>query len=253
MENMNNFEELSVLRQLVNSLDSDGEPMIFSVLKAPLGIKATGQKLGVFSASFNPLTNAHVKMIEEAEKNYNLDEILLVLAKANVDKGIIGASLEERLLMVKLYAQKYPQFSVAACSHGRFIEKIKVIRPLYPPETEIYFIIGYDTLKRVFDAKYYTNLESELMELFSMSRFIVANRGGNDADMIKKLLSRRECKPYSEKIDLIELPPFYANISSTEIRERIQSGQTIDNLAPPEILYYLKKTGVYSNPEALQA
>jgi citrate lyase synthetase len=89
---MNNFEELAALRQLVNALDSDGEPMISYVLKASAGIKSTGQKLGVFSASFNPLTNAHVKMIEEAEKNYNLDEILLVLAKTNVDKGIIGAS-----------------------------------------------------------------------------------------------------------------------------------------------------------------
>ena len=245
---MNNFEELSTIRQLVNALEPGGEPMISYILKAPLGIKSTGRKLGVFSASFNPLTNAHVKMIEEAEKNNNLAEILLVLAKANVDKDILGASLEERLLMIKLYAQKRPQFSVAACSHGRFVEKVKVIRPLYPPETEIYFIIGYDTLKRVFDAKYYTNLELELAELFSMSRFIVANRGENDAGMIKKMLSRKENEPYAEKIDLIDLPPFHANISSTEIRDRIQSGQTIDNLAPPEILAYLKTTSVYSNP-----
>jgi len=240
-------EEFSTLQQLVNELDPGGVPMISFVLKAASGVKPTNQKLGVFSASFNPMTNAHVKMIEEAERNYDLDELLLILAKANVDKGIIGASLEERLLMIKLYAQKHPQFSVAACSHGRFVEKVKLIRPLYPPETEVYFIIGYDTLKRVFDSKYYTNLESELIELFSMSRFIVANRDVNDAEMIEKLLSLKENKPYAEKIDLIELSPFYANISSTEIRNRIQSGQAIDDLVPPEILTYLKKTNIYSN------
>jgi nicotinate (nicotinamide) nucleotide adenylyltransferase len=244
---MNNLEELFALRQLVDTLNSDGEPMVSYLLKASSGIKLTGKKLGVFSASFNPLTNAHIKMIEEAEKNYNLAEILLVLAKANVDKGIFGASLEERLLMIKLYAQKCPQFSVAACSHGRFIEKIKAIRPLYPKGTEIYFIIGYDTLKRVFDPKYYDNFELELMELFSMSRFIVANRGENDAKMTEKFLSRKENKPYAEKIDLIELPSFYANLSSTEIRNRIQLGQAIDNLVPTEILSYLKRAGVYSN------
>jgi len=249
---MKNFDEgktgeFSTLQQLVNQLDPGGIPMISFVLKAASGVKSTNQKLGVFSASFNPMTNAHVKMIEEAERNYDLDELLLILAKANVDKGIIGASLEERLLMIKLYAQKHPQFSVAACSHGRFVEKVKLIRPLYPPETEVYFIIGYDTLKRVFDSKYYTNLESELIELFSMSRFIVANRDVNDAEMIEKLLSLKENKPYAEKIDLIELSPFYANISSTEIRNRIQSGQAIDDLVPPEILTYLKKTNIYSN------
>ena len=244
---MKNFDELSTVRQLVNQLNPDGAPMISLVLKAASGVKSTNQKLGVFSASFNPMTNAHVKMIEEAERNYDLDEILLLLAKANVDKGIIGASLEERLLMIKLYAQKHPQFSVVACSHGRFVEKVKLIRPLYPPGTEVYFIIGYDTLKRVFDPKYYTNLESELMELFSMSRFIVANRDVNDAEMIEKLLSLKENKPYADKIDLIELSPFYANISSTEIRDRVQAGQAIDDLVPPEILAYLKKTRLYSS------
>ncbi|HIE25685.1 TPA: nicotinate-nicotinamide nucleotide adenylyltransferase [Candidatus Poribacteria bacterium] len=246
---MNNFEELPAIRQLVNALDSDGEPMISYILKAPLGIKSESQRLGVFSASFNPLTNAHVKMIEEAKGNYNLAEILLVLAKANVDKEIFGLSLAERLLMIKLYAQKRPQFSVAACSHGRFVEKVKALRPLYPKGTEIYFIIGYDTLKRVFDPKYYTNFESELMELFSMSRFIVANRGGNDAEMIEKFLSREENQPYAEKIALIELTSFYANISSTEIRNRIQSGKTVDDLVPSEILSYLKETDVYSKTE----
>ncbi|MFQ6040414.1 MAG: nicotinate-nicotinamide nucleotide adenylyltransferase [Candidatus Poribacteria bacterium] len=260
---MNNFEKLreqsmrfrllSAIRQQVNALDSDGEPTISYVLKASSGIKSAGQKLGVFSASFNPLTNAHVKMIEEARETYNLAEILLVLAKANVDKDVFGASLAERLLMIKLYAQKRPQFSVAACSHGRFVEKVKAIRPLYPKGTEIYFIIGYDTLKRVFDPKYYTDFESEIMELFSMSRFIVANRGGNDAEMIEKFLSRAENRPYAEKIALIELTPFYANISSTEIRNRIQSGQTVDDLVPAEISSYLKRTDVYSEPEVSHA
>jgi len=244
---MSKLEELSTIQQMVNGLDPDGIPMISFVLKASSGIKSTGQKLGVFSASFNPMTNAHVKMIEEAKRNYGLNEILLLLAKANVDKGVIGASLAERLLMIKLYALKHLRFSVAASSHGKFVEKVRAIRPLYPPETEVYFIIGYDTLKRVFDPKYYSELEAELTELFSISRFIVANRGKNDAEMIEKLLSCKENKPYAEKFDLIELPPFHANISSTEIRNRIQSKQSIDDLIPAEICAYLRKTDVYSS------
>jgi nicotinate (nicotinamide) nucleotide adenylyltransferase len=244
---MKNFKELSNIRQLVDKLDPNGKPTISFVLKASSGIKSTGQKLGVLSASFNPMTNAHVKMIEASEKNYELDEILLLLAKANVDKDITGASLEERLLMIKLYAQKRPQFSVAVSSHGKFVEKVKAIRPLYLPDTEIYFIIGYDTLKRLFDPKYYHDMEAELTELFSMSRFIVANRNENDAEIIEKLLSRQENKTYAEKFNLIKLPPFYAHISSTEVRNRIQSKQSIDDLVPPEILAYLRKTDLYLN------
>jgi len=237
--------ELTILQQLVDALDPNGEPTIRLVLKATEGIKTTGQKLGIFSASFNPLTNAHLKMIEESEKNYGLNEILLLLAKANVDKGIFGASLEERLLMLKHFARGRPNFSVAVSSHGKYVEKVKALAPLYPPDTEIIFIIGYDTLVRVFDAKYYTDLEAELGELFSSCRFIVANRGENDADEIAKLLAEDSNKLYADKIDAIELPSFYANFSSTDIRGRIRRGQSVCNMVPGNILNFIRKARMY--------
>ncbi len=238
--------ELATLRQLADALAPNGEPTISFVLMAVDGIKTPRRKLGVFSASFNPLTNAHLKMIEESEKNYGLNEILLLLAKANVDKGIFGASLEERLLMLKVFAQKRPNCSVAASSHGKYIEKVKILGQLYPPNTEIFFIIGYDTLVRVFDAKYYTDLEAELNELFSLCRFIVANRSENDANVIARLLAEDIGKPYADKIDTIELSPFYANVSSTDIRERIKRGQPADDLAPSDVLDFIQKTLIYS-------
>ena len=238
---MNKYEELAALEQLVNAIGSTGKPTMSYVWRATDGITAPRQRLGIFSASFNPLTNAHVKIIEEAEKHYNLAEILLVLAKANVDKDVSDASLAEHLWMLKLYAQKRPRFSVAASSHGRFIEKVQALQPLYPTETEIYFIIGYDTLTRVFDAKYYTDVDVELKELFAMSRFLVANRGDNDVEAIKNLLSQEAHKPYADKIDMIKLPPFYANISATDIRERIQAGLAIDKLVPAEILQVIRQ------------
>lgn len=244
--NLSFHAELTVLQQLVDALDPNGKPTIHLVLTATEGIKMAGQKLGVFSASFNPLTNAHLKMMEESEKNYGLNEILLLLAKANVDKGVFGASLEERLLMLKHFAQGRPNLSVAASSHGKYVEKVKALTPLYPAGTEIIFIIGYDTLVRVFDAKYYTDLAAELNELFSSCRFIVANRGENDADAIAKLLAEEVNKPYADKIDTIELPPFYANLSSTDIRARIKRRESVGNLVPGDILHFIWKARMYS-------
>ena len=64
-------------------------------------------------------------MIEAAQKKYDLDEILLILARANVDKGVFGLSLADRLSMLKLYAVNREDFSVAACSHANLLKRSK--------------------------------------------------------------------------------------------------------------------------------
>ena len=238
-------EEYLRLERLVNQLNPNGEPQIRWIYQASQHIKTDGRRLGIFSGSFNPLTVAHIEMIDAAQKKYNLDEILLILASANVDKGVFGLSLADRLLMLKLYAVTREDFSVAACSHGKFIEKIEALRTSYPASTHFSFIVGYDTFIRLFDPKYYTDLNSALEALFSQCRFIVANRQDYDADAIKKMMEQPVYRRYAGCIDLIELPDFYAEISSTDIRTQIQAGNSVDHLVPSEVQAYLKAVQAY--------
>ena len=238
-------EENLRLERLVNQLDPNGEPQIRWVYRAAQHIKTGGRRLGIFSGSFNPPTVAHIEMIDAAKKKYNLDEILLILARANVDKGVFGLSLADRLLMLKLYAVTREDFSVAACSHGKFIEKVGALRSSYPDGTHFSFIVGYDTFIRLFDPKYYTDLHSALEALFSQCRFIVANRQDYDADAVEKMMEQPDCRRYAGCIDLIELPDFYAEISSTDIRTQIQAGNSVDRLVPAEVQAYLKAVQAY--------
>ena len=236
-------DEYHQLMEMINQLDPNGKPQIRWVYRASKHIEALGKRLGVFSGSFNPLTVAHIKMIEEAQANFELDEILLVLAKANVDKGVFGLSLAERLLMLKRYAMNRDDFSVAACSHGRFIEKIEALKAVYPPGTRFSFILGYDTLVRIFDPKYYTDFHGALKALFDQCRLIVANRQEHDADSVRQFLASAGHQRYENCIDLIELSHFYAGVSSTEIRARLERGLSIDHLVPPVIQEFLSATG----------
>ncbi len=238
-------DEYRRLERLVDQLDPDGEPEICWVYRAPQRIKDSGRRLGIFSGSFNPLTVAHIKMIEEAHKQYNLDEILLILARVNVDKGVFGLSLADRLLMLRLYAVSRKNFSVAACSHGRFIEKIEALKPAYPSGTHFSFILGYDTLVRIFNAKYYTNLHGALEALLGQCCLIVANRQEHNADAMRQLLAQPDFQRYASCIDLIGLPNFYAEISSTDIRTQIQQGNSIDHLVPSEVQAFLKTSHAY--------
>ena len=238
-------EENRRLETLVDQLDPNGEPQIRWVYRAARHIKEGDRRLGIFSGSFNPLTVAHIKMVEAAQKRYDLDEILLILARANVDKGVFGLSLADRLLMLKLYAVNREDFSVAACSHGKFIEKIEALKPAYPSGTHFSFIVGYDTFIRLFDPKYYTDLHGALEALFNQCRFIVANRQDYDVDAVRQVMEELDYRRYAGCVDLIELPDFYAEISSTDIRAQIQAGNSVDHLAPAEVQEFLKAVQAY--------
>ena len=238
-------EENRRLEVLVDQLNPGGEPQVRWVYRATQQIKMAGRKLGIFSGSFNPLTVAHIEMIEAAQKEYELDEVLLILARANVDKGVFGLSLADRLSMLKLYAANREDFSVAACSHGKFIEKIEALKPVYPPGTHFSFIVGYDTFIRLFDPKYYTDLHGALEALFDQCRFIVANRQNYDAGAVKRVMDDPDYQRYAGRIDLIELPHFFAEISSTDIRVQIQAGNSVDHLVPTEVQEFLKTVRAY--------
>ncbi len=238
-------DEYSRLIELLAQLQHHAEPQIRWVHRATKRIVADGGKLGIFSGSFNPLTIAHVKMIEKAGANFNLQEILLLLAKANVDKDVFGLSLADRLLMLKLYAMSREDVSVAACSHGRFIEKLRAFKTAYPPSTHFSFIVGYDTFVRIFEAKYYADIHTALRSLFDRCRLIVANRDTHNADTVREFLELPEVRRYAKYIDFIELPSFYAEISSTQIRTQIERGDSIDRLVPPCVGEYLSVTQAY--------
>ena len=242
------IQEHRRLEALVEQLDPDGAPQLAWVHRASKGITQQGGRLGVFSGSFNPLTVAHVEMIDVARAAYQLDEALLILGKANVDKGVFGLSHAQRLFSLKGYAVENEHLSVAACSHGRFIEKVEALRPQYPSDTHVFFIVGYDTFVRIFDPKYYTDFHGELETLFRQCRLIVANRNTHGTDAIRQFLADSKLQRYEPYIDRIKLSEAFARVSSTEIRYRMQNGLPVSHLIPYQIEIYLYTTNTYQTP-----
>ena len=227
--------------ELFNGLDPSAPPQIELIHRAaslPCGTK----KLGIFSGSFNPLTLAHARMVEDTLTAYQLDEVLLLLAKANVDKDIFGLPLAARLITLKKYAIDHQKFSVGASSHGRYIDKVTALKSICLPETEFHFIVGYDTLVRIFDPKYYTNFHAELQDLFISARFIVANRAEADIETIAAFMAQPEIHRYTSHVSRLLLPDTYAYMSSTEARELLSRGESIEHLVPPSILAMLDRS-----------
>jgi nicotinamide-nucleotide adenylyltransferase len=232
------------IREVIEITEPNGPPTINFVKRAKRGIKAEKQKLGVFPSSFNPLTEAHSEIIKRAEE-HGMDEILLLLDKRNADKEIFEVSLEDRLLMVLLFFENEEQISIGLSSHALFVDKIEALRRIYPPTTNINFIVGYDTMVRILDKKYYRDREAALDSLFAKSRFLIAKRNDKGRRAIFELFEREENKRFKHRIEILEISPSAASISATEVREKVKKGEPIEGLVPEKIVCLIKEMHLY--------
>ena len=239
LHKFNTHPDFDVYEESINSLDTNADPRIVLHHRTSDPIIESGKHLGIFSGSFNPLTIAHIKLIEEARQQYQLDEILLLLAKSNVDKDVYGLPLAGRMIILKQFAVSQPYISTGVSSHGRYIDKVSALKTIYPSQTDFSFIVGYDTLVRIFDPKYYKNLREELQHLFSQCRFIAANREEVDINAIQQFLSQTSLQDYRQHVDYVLLSDDYAEISSTDVRRRIEEGEPISHLVPPIVVEFL--------------
>ena len=223
---------------------------------APVGdqdaclVRSSGEampgRLLILDASFNPPTMAHWALIEQGCEALDTKQAALVLSSSNVDKEVFGAGLAERLAMMVVLADTRPSTAVAICRYARFVDKATALAPLFP-DARLVFAIGYDTLIRLFDEKYYERMESELEQLFDAAGFIVANRDTNDLSQTEAYLDDPVRRRYQDAIELLSFPADLASISSSDIRRRASRGEPIEHLVPLPIAAFVKQYTLYAN------
>ncbi|PVH84493.1 Nucleotidylyl transferase [Cadophora sp. DSE1049] len=175
---------LTHFRQALQGFRTSNAPFrILSSIPKPLNSTSLPpppppKTLYILDSSFNPPTLAHARIILSALRSSTSastpHRVLLLLAIQNADKAPKPASFEERLAMMEIFAQDLlarskststpaPEQSevgidIAVTTLPYFADKYPHISPseVYPlPETEQVHLIGYDTLVRLLDTKYY--------------------------------------------------------------------------------------------------
>ncbi|CAG8686590.1 759_t:CDS:1 [Ambispora leptoticha] len=112
-----------------------------------------------------------------------------------------------------------------------------------PPLT-LYFIMGYDTLTRLFDPSYYTDMRKELSSFFATNYVIYANRAGFEPQEVQQFFKTNEAfQSFRHKILRVESEESVTALSSTRVR-RLLSGSKQDegnqsdvNLEVKRLLY----------------
>ncbi len=237
------LKRLFTLRETVEALDLAAPPTVhlISPPQAP-----SLRRVGVLCGSFNPLTFAHTILAEKAIATFDLDCVFFMLAKVTVDKErVTGLGLEDRLLLLSLYAEQHAKLGVALVNRGLYFEQAQALRARFGDHTTISFLIGMDKLLQIFDPRYYQDRDAALQQLFALASLLVANRGDMDEQSFAQLLDRLENRPFREHVRFFTLPESIADLSATHVRQSLASAQPISTYVPPEVETFIRETRAY--------
>lgn len=183
------------------------------------------RRLAILAGSFNPPTRAHLALAEAALTF--ADEVLFVLPKVFPHKEYVGASLDQRLRMLRTATAANRNWSIGIADQGLFIEIANEAKPHFP-HSELWFVCGRDAAERIAAWDYGNPAAfAKMLEVFGL---LVARRQG-------------EYIPPPELAERIKPLAFesYDEHSSTEVRERIGRGDPWRHLAPESIANEIEK------------
>jgi len=197
-------------------------------------------KIGILGGTFDPIHNGHLKIAEAARKKLGLNEVYFMpAAKTPLKEGISISAVKRRVEMVRLAIAGKPHFKLSTIELDRpgpsyTADTIAELRKKLGAETELYFIIGWDSLSQF--ARW-----REPARIIRMCRLVAVPRPGYTMPDPKAL--EAAIPGMSESLIVLDNPEIA--ISATEIRERVARGQSIRRLVPEEVAGYIQKNGLY--------
>lgn len=235
-------ERLQGLQRLVESCSPEAPPSCR--LLSPERV-AEAKALAVLAGSFNPLTVAHLALAEMAERE-QLGLVVFTLATRTIDKERPeGALLADRLLVLEAHTCRFPSRSVALVNRGLFVEQADLLISAVAGLRELTFLVGFDKIVQLFDARYYRNRDAALSQLFARACFAVAPRSGSDHADLTRLLARPENARFAARVRPIDVGESLAGVSSSSIRAALFAGDPQPSGLTPESAAFIRATGCY--------
>ncbi|NLY89377.1 MAG: nicotinate (nicotinamide) nucleotide adenylyltransferase [Firmicutes bacterium] len=198
-------------------------------------------RIGLFGGSFDPPHAGHLLLAESAREELHLEKVYFIPARQSPLKDWSAfASPEERLAMVGLAVADNPFFEVCRVELEReppsyTVETVKYFHRLFP-EAELWLILGEDNLAELH--RWY-----HVDELLALTRVGVGKRPGNCVHGGGEEKRFPVLAGGEERIRFFSHPGI--ELSSQEIRERIQAGRSIRYRVPEKVREYIERRRLY--------
>jgi nicotinate-nucleotide adenylyltransferase len=192
--------------------------------------------IGVLGGTFNPPHRGHLALASHARAELGLERVLLMPAYSAPHKGEEGdPGPERRLEMCRLAVDGEAGLEVCALEIERggpsyTVDTLRAIKQS-DPEAELTFIVGAD-MARTLPAW------REPRALVELAGLAVAER--EDAGRGEVL---RALAPLRARVKFLGMPML--EVSSSQVRERVRYGESIEDLVAPEVAAYIAEHGLY--------
>ncbi len=197
----------------------------------------------VLPSAFNPPTRAHLRLLDLAQGVEGVSGGAALLTTRNVAKGVEGASLADRIGMLLAARESRPGLAVLAANQARIVDQAAALRGAWP-DASFDFVLGYDTLVRLFDEQYYAGpMEVELDPFFERHRVLAANRGEVTVAEVGAWVAERASR-WDERIVKLALDEEHRSMASSEARSLIGEGEESGDV-PAEVAAYIRAHGLY--------
>lgn len=215
------------------------------------------RRIAAYGGTFDPVHNGHVEVVRAIVRNFGLDQLLIVPAHRPPHKGSRAIAGDyHRFTMAVLASLDEPRVLVStleleAPDRPYTFETVERLRSAFGMGTRLFFVMGADSFEEI-------NTWREPARLLSSTNLIVITRPGHDVgsshlderfrSTIVDLRGREgELQPDEDLNEHHIYLTGYVNtgVSSTEIRQRVRDGESIQDLAPPRVADYIRKYELY--------
>ncbi len=263
---MSHEEDRQRLRRVLDSVELSAPPRVELTVPAEEAADPISS-LVVLDSSFNPPTRAHLAMLRATMEQFGVRRSLLLLAKQNADKPVLGANLVQRLQMMERIAAAQPDPMVCGVTaHPLFIDKAVALKTLCADDTRVYMLVGYDTWTRIVDPQYYSASDSAdaradavhaaLRTIFSRVDVVVASREPSSAANLDDELTfaQQEAAVLSlphevtgDRLHFLPNEPGVSSDSSSAIRAAVRAGEggSARAMLPDCLHEYVESEGLY--------
>ena len=190
-------------------------------------------KIGLFGGTFNPVHSGHVNLVKNFKVKLSLDRVIVIpTAQPPHKEAKELASAEDRINMCKLAFGSLAEVSDIEISRGGKSYTVLTLEELKKkyPDDELYFLVGSDML---LSFKRWYRWE----DILSMCTLCATDRSNEES-------CREADKDFFEKIIFCDFEKIV--VSSSEVREKLEKGESVDAILPREVQKYIEEKGLYN-------